>query len=860
MLKNSLLLLLAGLLSTAGETTGAKTSTGSIKPAASTTSSSAASLAATAIPQAAAIKLDGAFTERAWDGVPSVTEFHQRDPGDGTAPSFATEVKVVYDASNLYIAVRAHDPEPDRLVGLRTRRDSSSPSDWIRVMVDSFHDKRTAFEFGVNPAGVKEDTYWYGDSNEDRGWDAVWDVAVARDKDGWRAEFRIPFSQLRFPPAADSTFGFAVVREIGRLKETDTWPLMSKSAPGVVSSFGELTNLRIGQSPKRLELVPYGVAKAGTQPTEPGNPLVAAHDQSASAGADLKYAVKPGVTLTATVNPDFGQVEADPAVVNLSGFETFFAERRPFFLEGSGMFTFDLDCNDGSCSGLFYPRRIGRQPRGTPTLVDGMYADVPQQTTILGAAKLTGRAGKFSFGVLNAVTAEEQATIANGPLRTHELVEPLTNYSVLRARREFANQSTLGFMATGTVRRLDGIASFLPSSAFTGGLDWDVRMKKQYAVQGYWVGSAVQGDEGSIALLQTNTVHAFERPDADHLELDTTKTSLNGDGGSIAFSKIAGSKVRFNSNVGFKSPGLDINDLGYMRRADLRTMGNWLQWRNDKPSKYLRSFRLNFNQWGSWNFGGDRLDLGGNINAHWVFTNNWSTGIGVNANPASFDDRATRGVGPGALGVSGKSYWEYVQTDERRRVSGGVFWNAGRDAANGHWVGASPSVTYRPSSFLELSTGVDWSHMVNDAQWIENRLDGTYVFGRLDQETVSLNMRVNYTITPQLTVQIYAAPFVSAGDYNGFKALVDGRAPDYADRYTPIAYDSNPDFNYRSFRTTNVLRWEYKPGSALFVVWQQGREDTIDYGRFEFNRDFGGTFSAPARNVFLVKMSYWINK
>ena len=484
---------------------------------------------------------------------------------------------------------------------------------------------------------------------------------------------------------------------------------------------------------------------------------------------------------------------------------------------------------------------------------------VPQQTTIVGAAKLTGRLGKFSFGAMDAVTADEQATIANGTLRTRESVEPLSNYGVLRTRREFANQSSFGFMLTSTRRRLEGKTAFLPDAAVTGGVDWDWRLQKRYAVQGYWVGSSVRGDAASIDLLQQNTVHSFQRPDADHVELDPTRTALNGNGGSVSFSKIGGSVVRFNSNIGYKSPGLDINDVGFMRRADLKTMGNWLQWRHDKPSKYLRSFRYNLNQWGSWNFGGDRLDMGGNVNAHAVFANNWSTGAGFNVNGANFDDRATRGVGPGAIGVSNTNYWQYLNSDERKRLSTGMFFNMGRDAGGGHWIGFSPGITYRPSSFLEVSTGVDWSHQVNDAQWIENTAGGKYIFGRLDQETVAMNWRVNYTIRPTLTVQVYAAPFVSAGDYTNFKQLVNGRAAAYADRYAPIAYESNPDFNYRSFRTTNVLRWEYKPGSALFVVWQQGREDVLDYGRFQFGRDMGGTFSAPSRNVFLVKMSYWIN-
>jgi hypothetical protein len=819
-----------------------------------------ATVAATPVPEAAAIKLDGAFTEDVWETVPAISDFRQRDPKDDAAPTYATDMKVVYDASNLYVAVRAHDPEPARLVGMRTRRDTSSPSDWIRIIVDSFHDRRTAFEFGVNPAGVKTDSYWYNDGNQDDGWDAVWDVAVSRDKDGWRAEFRIPFSQLRYRPSENATFGFAVVRQIGRLNETDTWPLISKSANGYVSSFGDLTNLKLNQTPKRLELVPYLLGQVNTQPAEPGNPLVSSHDQKATVGADLKYAVRPGITLTATVNPDFGQVEADPAVVNLSGFETFFSERRPFFVEGSGMFTFDLDCNDGSCSGLFYPRRIGRAPRGFPELSSGMNARVPQQTTILGAGKLTGRVGKFSIGAMNALTADEEATIANGTLRTRQSVEPLATYSVVRARREFANQSTIGFMATGTTRRLTTFTDFLPGEAFTGGLDWDLRLKKRYAIQGYWAGSSVHGSASAIRQLQESTVHGFQRPDATHLEEDLTRTSLNGNAGSVALGKIGGSKIRFNSVVSYKSPGFDINDVGFLRRADTRSMSNWMQWRNDKPSKYLRSFRWNLNQWGTWNFGGDRLDFGGNVNAHWMFANNWATGMGLTGNRQSFDDRATRAGGPGAYGNPNWTYWQYVNSDERKRLMLSNFMNVGGDGHGSSWRGVSPNLTFRPASFLSVSGGVDWSHNIQASQWIENATDGRYIFGSLDQTTVSLTTRVNYTITPQLSVQIYAAPFVSAGDYGSFKHLVNGRAVRYADRYAPTEYDANPDFNFRSFRTTNVLRWEYKPGSALFVVWQQGREDVVDAGQFQFGRDFRGVFGAPSRNVFLVKWSYWINR
>ena len=812
---------------------------------------------ATPIASTGAIRVDGELTEAVWQQAPLISGFKQRDPKDGADATYETEARVAYDATALYVAVQAIDPEPARIVGIRTRRDEGSPSDWIRVLIDSFHDRRSAYEFAVNPVGVKQDVYWFNDSNNDTGWDAVWDAAVSRGPRGWRAEFRIPFSQLRFHPAASATFGFAVVRQIGRLNETTTWPLLSKNVSGYVSSFGELTGLQLNRSPKRLELVPYVVGDVTTQPGEAGNPLRQTTDPDGSLGVDLKYALRPGLTLTATVNPDFGQVEADPAVVNLSAFETFFSERRPFFVEGSGIFRFDLDCNDGSCSGLFYSRRIGRAPRGEPNVPSDGFYDAPAQTTILGATKLTGRAGAFSVGVLNAITADEDAVIASGLTRSRQTIEPMTSYSVARARREFTNQSALGFMATATNRNLDSATRFLPGQAYTAGVDWDRRLNPKYAIQGYWAGSTIHGEAPAIADLQQSNVHSFQRPDSEALEFDPTRTSLNGYGAMLAVAKIGGERVRFNSNVGMKSPGFDINDVGFMRRADNRSMSNWIQVRYERPTKWYRSFRYNLNQWASWNFDGDRLNLGYNVNAHIVFLNHWGTGSGVNYVPQSFDDRATRG-GPGAYGNTQRSVWWYVEGDRRKPVSVGTFAFMGGDRLGSSISEFGPYVNWRPSSFLMLNTEFVVTKNHDQSQWIE-QVDDRYVFGDLRQRTMAIRTRLNYTVTPNLTIQLYAEPFVSAGDYISFKQLADGRSRDYSQRYAPTAYDSNPDFNYRSFRTTNVLRWEYRPGSTLFLVWQQGREDSLDRGTFDFKRDFGGVFDAPARNVFLVKWAYWLN-
>ncbi|RPJ75172.1 MAG: hydrolase, partial [Acidobacteria bacterium] len=564
-------------------------------------------IVATPVDSASALRLDGDLNEGAWSKAPAITAFVQRDPHEGRPPSHPTEARVLFDREALYVAVRAFDPDPSKIVGILTRRDTESPSDWVSIIVDSYHDHRTAYEFSVNAAGVKADRYRFNDTNEDSGWDAVWDVKVVRDDKGWLARFTIPFSQLRFDPAHADTFGLAITRRIGRLNELSTWPLLSKSATGVVSSLGELTGLTLTGARKRLELVPYGVAQVQTQPSDPGNPFVDARDPGATMGADVKFALTPALTLTGTLNPDFGQVEADPAVVNLSAFETYFNERRPFFMEGSGIFRFNIDCNDGECRGLFYSRRIGRTPRGVPAAPADGYAWSPAQTTIVGAAKMTGRVGAFSVGALTALTSEEFASVYAGGVTTRTVAEPLTGYSVARATREFANQSSLGFMATSTNRHLTEGTGFLPGHAYTGGTDWDWRLGKRYSLSGYWAGSVVRGSEEAITGLQQSAVHAYQRPDADHVELDPTATALGGMSANLNIARIGGNRVRFSNGVWMKTPGFDINDLGFLQRADERGVSNWFQIREDKPSRHLRLWRVNFNHWALWNFAGDRM-------------------------------------------------------------------------------------------------------------------------------------------------------------------------------------------------------------------------------------------------------------
>jgi hypothetical protein len=804
--------------------------------------------------------------EDVWGGAPLVGDFVQREPREGAEPTQATEFRVAYDATTLYVHVRAYDREPDKIVQYLMRRDGDAPSDWIRVFVDSYHDKRTAYEFGVNPAGVKRDSYWYNDTNNDNSWDAVWDVTVSRDSKGWTAEFKIPFSQLRFTPSATSTWGFAIVRDIGRLRETDTWPLLSRNANGYVSSFGELGGVSTANAPKGFELTPYTVANL-TRQRNGGNPLVSPSALGAAAGVDMRYAVTPGLTLNATVNPDFGQVEADPAVVNLSAFETFFNERRPFFVEGSGNFRFDADCYDG-CNNLFYSRRIGRAPQGTGSLPSGdeIYTDSPTQSTILGAAKLTGRVGKYSIGVMHALTQEEFGDVSTLGARAEQVIEPSSSYSVGRVKREFADQSYVGIITTAANRRLPASLSFLPASAYVGGADFDWRGIKKYSLNGFIEGSRVNGSSSAIETLQENSRHQFQRPDLRSDRLDITRTSLSGYSGALAFSKIGGEFTHANSNVYFRSPGFETNDLGFLRRADQIRMNNWFQVRSNTVSKLFRQRGINFNQWASWNFDGNLQNSGVNVNGNATLLNNWQMGGGIRRSfPAhGFDDRLTRG-GPGVLVEQDGEEWFWLYSDGRRRFSAGVEGDFGRDGHNSSWQSWYLSTTIRPVPAVMFSLGVQINPSHQDTQWVNNVTDSAthYVFAHIDQQTVNITGRFNYTITPNLSLQLYAQPFVSAGAYNAFKEVVDPRNETYENRYQPYAYSpdvyGSPDFNVKSFRTTNVLRWEYKPGSTLFVVWQQARANFAVPGGFDLGRDVHGIFGVPPQNVFLVKLSYWLN-
>ncbi len=806
----------------------------------------------------AAPVLDGKTDDPAWQTAQVIDQFLQYQPKKGVEPRFKTEVRVTYDDKYIYILGRMYDPAPDSIVSLLSRRDVRTASEQLKIVIDSYHDRRTGFEFCVNPAGVKRDYYVYDDTNEDPTWDGIWDVATRIDSVGWVAEFRIPFSQLRFGNSSDHTFGLLVVRDIGRTSERISWPLLDNDKQGYISQLGELSGIRELAAVRRLEVTPYVVTKNETRATTTSS---FNHPQSVSAGADLKYGLSSNLTLDATINPDFGQVEADPAVLNLSAFEQFFEERRPFFLEGAGIFSFRTACGDidTQCTGLFYSRRIGRSPQLSDTYGD---ASSPTNTTILSAAKVGGRLGRgLSVGLLDAVTQREQG--ANGAT-----IEPQTNYAVARLQQSlFGGSGDIGAMVTGVNRSMDAQSSpYLRNGAYTGGIDFRKRFfQKNYELTGYVAGSLVRGTAEAIAATQRDGVHRYQRPD-DDIGFDPNRTSLTGNAQRLTISKFGGGITRFQSVYQRFSPGLETNDVGFQPRADEQMFRNWFALQFNNPTKAYRMAFFNFNTFQTWTTAGLPTNLALNTNWHVQFPNQWWGHIGGNLGnfKATYADREARG-GPAVRRSTDYEVWSGIELDARKAWTPNMFFGQyGGDAGHSvaRWI--NPGIDFRMTSRFSAFLGFNYEKAINDNQWVDNfgvsGVDTThYTFARLNQTTLSLTSRMNFTASPTLSVQFYAQPFMTTGEYSNWRELANPRAEKYEDRYKPYLGDPG-GFDFKQLRSNTVVRWEYRPGSTLFFVWQQGREFSGDQASdFNFGHDFRNLFSLHPNNTLLIKASYWFN-
>ncbi|HEX9970737.1 MAG TPA: DUF5916 domain-containing protein, partial [bacterium] len=839
-------------------------------------------------------KIDGKLNDACWaekDGWDG--DFIQQQPYEGKPGSQETEFKILYDNDNLYVAIRAYDREPKK-IDVRFSRHDDWYGDVVGICFDSYYDHRTGYEFNLKASGSKIDLIQIdsgGNWSVDLSWDAVWDGKTAIEDSAWTAEMRIPFSQLRFAKKDEQVWGLHVWRWIQRNGEESQFQLIPLDSQGRVHRFGILKGIHGISNPRRVELLPYLRGSLNRFQPDAKNPFTKSGQKwGQNLGLDGRIGLAGNINLDYTVNPDFGQVEADPSVVNLTAFETFFEEKRPFFMEGKQMLDFNLEGNM-----LFYSRRIGRAPEYDPELNAGEYADVPNSTSILGAAKITGKTPSgWSLGILNSVTAKESAEIQNGGHSRQETVEPLTNYSVGRLQRDFAGGNhSLGAMFTAVNRQVDSdLANFFPEAAYTGGIDGTMQWgNRTYYINAMGMFSHVRGNRDAIARLQRLAVHYFQRPDSKHITLDSSRTSLTGTAGKIEIGKGGNGRWRFEVVAGWLSPQLELNDLGYMQQANLIGQGSSIAYVVNKPAGILNNYQISFNQSNFWNFDQEFLYDYWELSSSVTFKNFWSMDGFIEREQDRLYTSLLRG-GP-AMRLPDVTMTHYhILSDSRKRLRFEVgffksFYND--NVSDERSIFASLNV--RASNKLDFSLSPDYGVKKDNWQYVTTRsvndLSGKtprYIIGCIDQKTLDFTIRLNYYITPDLSLQYYGQPFISAGHYSDFKSITNSKAKKMADRYLPLSGDKiqvdaqtgnievdenrdgtqdyqipNPNFNFREFRSNLVLRWEYQPGSTFFLVWTHGRSQRVTNGGFDFSHDLKQMFDIYPDNVLLVKFNHWFS-
>ncbi|NNF30791.1 MAG: carbohydrate binding family 9 domain-containing protein [Flavobacteriaceae bacterium] len=842
------------------------------------------------------INIDGMLDDAAWEAVEWTSDYVEFEPDNASDPTEQTKMKIVYDDKNLYVAFKCYQKDPATIERRMGRRDDF-PGDWVEINIDSYGDDRTGFSFTASVSGVKGDEFISNNGNFDSSWNPIWYLDTNIDEEGWTAEMRIPLSQLRFGNDDEQVWGIQSTRRYFRNEERSLWQPLPPNPPGWVSEFGELRGIKGIKPQKQLEIQPYTVAQLDTYEQEPGNPFRDGSDTKLTGGLDAKIGITNDLTVDLTINPDFGQVDADPGAIALDGFEIFFQERRPFFVENKNVFDFRVG---GGADNIFFSRRIGRTPQGSTTADSnlGEFDDIPVNTTILGAAKFSGKTKNgWAIGLLESVTDREYAEIKLNDDPTvlnsleeigeprEELVEPLTNYLVARAQKDFNdNNSYVGGIITATNRKLEENMDFLRESAYTGGLDARHNWKdRKYYVTGKFTFSTVNGSPEVIESTQTSLTHLFQRVDASHVNVDPTKTSLSGTGGSFEIGgRSDNGKWRYNTGGNFRSPELELNDIGFLRQADqISQYANVRRlWNN--PSTWFRRANIGFNQFSQYDFEGNYNRIQYEINSYVNWKNNWWTEFGAAHKPRIYTNTILRG-GPRWRWNQENFFFLFSGTDGRKKFSmhaGYVHSDAKQD--NFSFRRYVLRFFYQPINSLNLRLVTEFERNPNKTQYVtESAFNGTprYILGEIDNESLSTTLRVNYNINPNLTIQYYGQPFIFKAKFSNFNYVNDPVAKDLNDRVTwynndqisfsndvysvdedgdaEVDYEfGNPDFAFVQFRSNLVLRWEYIPGSEIFLVWSQGIT-----GLGDVNNDFGQIIdnqllSERPQNTFLIKATY----
>jgi len=836
--------------------------------------------------------IDGLLTDKAWSEVAWGDDFIQFEPSNNKPPSQKTAFKILYDDNNIYVGIRCYDTEPDKIERRLSRRDQSQ-GDWVAVAIDSYHDNLTAFAFAANAMGVKFDAKFTDDNNMDITYDPVWYVKTSIDSKGWVAEMQIPLSQLRFSKSENHVWGLQFIRNEFRKQETSVWQPVSKENSGWVSQFGLLKGIADIHPKREIALTPYVMGNFTKSPKEEGNPFATGSSLGYSMGMDGKIAVTNDLTLNFTINPDFGQVEADPSEVNLSAFESYFQERRPFFVEGNNIFNFPLFAGGGNNGqdNLFYSRRIGRQPHNSPNLSEGEYAKVPDGTKILGAFKLSGKSGKgWSIGILESLTNYEKAIVDSAGIRSKQGIEPMTNYFNVRVQKDIHKGKTIiGGMFTATNRFIkDSSLTYLPSAAYTGGIDFQNFWKdKEYRFSMRLIGSSIRGSTEAITDIQIAPQRLFQRPDGVR-KLDTTLRLIQGTAASAEFAKIGGGHWRYGLRAGALSPGLELNDQGYLRVTDMIKQVAWLNYTVWEPFGIFRSMNLNMGQWSYWDFGGTNTLFGSNIHFNAQFKNFWFLYAGINRKFFELDRHELRG-GPAILKPGQWHFGMGIGSDDRKKLSLGSYFAVSKaDQAESHYISLGMNISYQPIPSLRVSLSPNYDKSFRGFIYVSDvSYNGStkYIVSSIKQESLSMSLRINFSLTPDFSIEFWGQPFMFSGKYFDFKKVVHPNLAKFNQQFyrysdNEISFDAatnqyliddtgngsvdftvdNPDFSFVEFRSNLVARWEFVPGSTVYLVWAQGRSNSLTDGTFQFAPNMQNMFSADPTNVFLLKFSYRFSK
>jgi hypothetical protein len=829
--------------------------------------------------------IDGKLDDECWKNGTWAGNYTQFIPKEGAQPTYPTELNIQYDDKNLYIAFRAYDGEPDKILRLAGVRDETV-GDMVGITLDSYRDYRTGFEFTMTAWGQKVDLVLFNPMNWDFNWNAVWKAKVGTEDSAWVAEYEVPLSQLRYSNKDEQVWGMHTWRWISRLQEESNWEKQSKTGPGMLYNFGELRGIKGLKKSRRLEIMPFALGDLRTMKKEPGNPYAdKGKEWGGNIGLDAKIGISSNFTVDLTVNPDFGQVESDPSVMNLTAFETFYEEKRPFFLEGLTIFDYKFDNQS-----LFYSRRIGHSPALSVNPNDNQFVNSPDNTTILSAIKFSGTTSKgLSVGLIQSLTANEYARVSDRDgNRSRQKVEPLTNYMVARVQKGFnAGNTVVGGMLTSTNRFIkDSNLEFLTSDAYTGGLDLLHHMKdKEFFIDARLIGSYVNGSKEAITALQESSARYAQRPGAYYLRYDTSLTSLSGYGGKFRIGKGSKGLWRYSTGGSMLSPGLELNDLGYMNTADEVSQENELTYFVNQPVSIFRTYNITLEQFNKWNFNAVYLGSGFHLSFTSEFKNQWSFSTNLILHSAALDTRILRG-GYDMMMPYKLSSFGSLKSDPSKKITAEIEYRydkSGNNSASGYQL--APGITYRPINNLKISLAADYTDNHDNLQYVATKYftrGDRYILGTIDQKTLGMTFRVDLNLTPEFSIQYYGSPFISRGSYSDFKHVTNPEANVYGDRFEVYpeqelsggVYNlsdyadnghrtdytiANPDFNFHEFRSNLVAKWEYRLGSFLYLVWSSERTGNTGSSRASIGESYKELRDIFPNNIFLIKLNYWFS-